>query len=472
MVRELFGVEPDAWQDEVLEAFPHCRRIAMKAAKGPGKTATLAWLGWNYLLTRPRPKIAATSVTGDNLADGLWTEMAKWQHRSPLLKAQFVWTKTRIFAAQHPEEWWMSARTYPKSASTEDQAAALSGLHADYTLFLIDEAGDIPPAVLVTAEATLASGKEGHIVIAGNTTSTQGMLYDAVVNHRALWQPISITGDPDDPKRSPRISREWAQELIDRYGRDHPYVMVNVLGQFPPSSFNTLLGLDDIREAQARSYRENDIERHPRILGVDVALYGDDASVIFPRQGLVAFNPERHRNIEPHLGAGRVASRWGDWDADAVFVDNTGGYGASWISHLRLMGRSPIGVGFAQAPNDPQYLNKRAEIYFLAANWIKEGGQLPPAHVPGMAELAAALTQTTYSAKKDKLVLEPKELVKDRIGYSPDDADALALTFSHPVAPRVMRPARRGTVSADYRPLTSYDQQRGGLRAEYRPMGH
>jgi flagellar biosynthesis GTPase FlhF len=98
MVRELFGVEPDPWQDEALRAFPTSPRLALRASKGPGKTATLAWLAWNFLLTRPRPKIAATSVTADNLSDGLWTEMAKWQAKSPLLQHLFQWTKTRIFA--------------------------------------------------------------------------------------------------------------------------------------------------------------------------------------------------------------------------------------------------------------------------------------------------------------------------------------------------------------------------------------
>ena len=56
-VRDQFGVEPDAWQLEVLEAFPHSPRLAMKACKGPGKTALLAWCAWNFLASRPHPKV-------------------------------------------------------------------------------------------------------------------------------------------------------------------------------------------------------------------------------------------------------------------------------------------------------------------------------------------------------------------------------------------------------------------------------
>ena len=96
-VREVFDVAPDPWQVEVLEAFPNHQRLAMKACKGPGKTAVEAWLAWNFLLTRIEPKVAAVSVTAENLADNLWSEMAKWQQRSALLKQRFEWTKTRIF---------------------------------------------------------------------------------------------------------------------------------------------------------------------------------------------------------------------------------------------------------------------------------------------------------------------------------------------------------------------------------------
>ena len=69
-VREVFDVVPDLWQDEVLAAFPRNQRFAMKACKGPGKTAVLTWLAWNFLAVNEDPKVAAASVSGD-LADNL-----------------------------------------------------------------------------------------------------------------------------------------------------------------------------------------------------------------------------------------------------------------------------------------------------------------------------------------------------------------------------------------------------------------
>lgn len=405
----------------------------MLACKGPGKTACLAWLAWNFLLTRPNPTITATSISGDNLADGLWTEMAKWQQKSELLKQFFTWQKTRIFANENPETWWMSARAWSKSATPQEQADTLAGRHSDYILFILDESGGIPDAVMVSAEAALASCKEGHILQAGNPTHLEGPLYRAATRDRKLWWLIEITGDPDDPLRSPRVSAQWAREQIEAYGRESPWILVNIFGKFPPSSLNTLIGPDDVAEAQRRSYRDHDIVGSPKILGVDVARMGDDSSVLFPRQGMVAFNPTRYRNIAGFEGAGIVARKWGDWGADAVFIDDTGGYGAAWIEALTQLGRAPIGVPFSGGANDRRYFNKRAEMYFEAVEWIKRGGQLPPANAEGSVELAAALTRTTYSFRGDKMLLEPKDLVKVRLGYSPDHADAFCLTFAQPV---------------------------------------
>jgi hypothetical protein len=459
-VREQFGVEPDPWQEEVLEAFPKSPRLAMKACKGPGKTAVEAWLAWNFLASRIDPKIAATSITSDNLADNLWAEMAKWQQRSAYLREHFEWTKSRIFCKSRPETWWMSARTWNRTADRSQQGNTLAGLHADNILFILDESGGIPDAVMATAEAALASCVDGHIVQAGNPTHLDGPLWRACTSERRLWHVTEITADPSDPKRSTRVKAEWAAQQIEKYGRDNPWVLVNVFGKFPPGSLNTLIGPDECRAAIERAYRPEDIERAPRVLGVDVARFGDDASVIFPRQGLVAFPPHKMRNVDGTQGAGAVARKAADWRVDAIFVDDTGGWGASWIDNLRLLGHAPIGVGFAARPNDPRYENKRTEMYFEAVQWIKNGGSMPD-----IPELVAAFSQTTYSFRGDRLLLEPKEQVKSRLGYSPDDADALALTFAQPVAGKQVfgdrtmaydawrTAGRRGRAITEYDPL-------------------
>lgn len=392
-------------------------------------TCTEAWLCWNFLLTRPHPKIAATSISADNLSDNLWTEMAHWQNKSKLLSQAFTWTKTRIFATDHPETWWMSARTWNKSADKQQQSATLAGLHAEYIMFVLDESGGIPDAVMASAEAALSTCTEGHLLQGGNPTNLDGPLYRACTSERNLWKVYEMTGDPDDPNRSARVSVEWARSQIEKYGKDNPWVLVNVFGKFPPSSFNALIGPDELQAAVKRRYRPAEFSAHPMILGIDVARFGDDSSIIFPRQGLQAFNPFQYRNLDGTQGAEHTIHKWNDLEADACFIDNTGGFGASWIDNLYRLGKSPIGVHFSQDPISPKYYNKRAEIVFECIEWIKRGGALPD-----IPELINALTVTTYTFKGDKLLIEPKEDVKQKLnGMSPDHMDALCLTFSMPV---------------------------------------
>lgn len=456
-VRDNFGAEPDSWQVEILRAFPNNQRIAMKAAKGCGKSTILAWLAWNFLATRPHPKIAATSITSDNLSDGLWTEMAKWQHRSAFLKEEFEWTKTRIFNRKCPQTWWMSARTWPKSADTSQQADTLAGLHADYLLFILDEVGGIPDAVMVAAEAGLSTGTETKIVIAGNPTHVEGPLYRAATVDRGRWFIKEITGDPDDPNRSSRIDIEWARDQIAKYGKDSPWVLVNVFGRFPPVSINALLGPDDISAATNRHYNEDAYSFAQKRLGIDVARFGDDKTIIFPRQGLVAFKPVEMRNARTNDIAARVVVSKEKFESELEFIDATGGYGAGVADSLIQMGHTPIEVNFSGKPNDSRFFNKRSEIWWNLAEWIKRGGS-----IPDVPEIGKALTAATYTLHNGKFRVEEKDQIKKRLnGFSPDEVDALALTFSIPEAP-----AQFKLPGGTFLPLERSEAQRGNIIRE------
>lgn len=434
-VRECFGVEPDAWQVEFLRAVAAKNRIAAKACKGPGKTAVLSWCGWWFLACFPHPKIATTSITADNLRDGFWTEMSKWQQKSPFLMAAFQWTATRIYAKDHPTTWWMSARAWAKGASAEQQSDTLAGLHADYILFILDEAGGIPDAVMAAAEAALANaGSEmapnavAKLLICGNPTHLSGPLYRACSKERHLWHVIEITGNPDDPMRSPRISIKWAREQIEKYGADNPWVLVNVFGRFPPSSINALLGPDDVAAAMARHYPISAYINSPKALGVDVARQGDDRSVLFPRQGLVAYKPKILRIPNGREVAGHVAQSITKWQPDVVNIDATGGYGFAVIEPLQEWSYAVNEIQFGSTAFSAQFFNRRTEMLWNMAQWIKGGGA-----IPNIPELVPELCALTYTFKKDKIMVVPKEIIKEEIGVSPDLCDALALTFAVPV---------------------------------------
>jgi phage terminase large subunit len=476
-VNENFNVDPDPWQIDVLNTvgggYNTVRRVGMKACTGPGKTAVLAWIGWHRLgcfgEKNKHPKGAALSITRDNLKDNLWPEMASWRNKSEYLSAAFTATKERIYANDHSESWFLSARSFPKDADKEAIGRALSGLHSPFPFLLLDEIGDMPQTVGQTAEQIFTgSPVDALIAAAGNPTSTTGLLYQICTKLRDKWHMTTITADPDDPKRTPRVSVELAREQIKDFGRDNPWVMATILGLFPPVGFNSLIGIEDLETAMKRFYRITDYNFAAKILGVDVAREGDDRSVICPRQGLVAFKPKIFRNVRSNILAGHVAQAEDKWNADGVIVDGTGGYGSGVIDAGQTMGRSWHDCQFAGKPFSPKFANKRAEILFTFADWIVKGGALP-----NLPELTREMTAITYTFQGDAFLVEPKKMIKARLGISTDLTDGYATTFAYPIAQRVRVPQDVHTgAKGEYDPVAraSMLMEQTGGRGDFNPF--
>jgi len=446
-VHEVFGVTLDAWQEQALESVgggtnPR-RRLMLKACTGPGKSAVLAWIGWHRLLCfagrGDHPKGAALSGEGrDNLRDNLWSELAKWRNRSELLQQVFEWTKERIFARDHAETWFLSARSYPKDANPDAIGRSLSGLHCGYPFVLLDETGNMPIQVGQKAAQIFTGGTiDGLIAGAGNPTSTGHLLYHVATHQREIWQIITVTADPDDPNRTPRVDAAHAKEQIELYGRDNPWVMATILGLFPSGGINTLMGPDDVEAAMSRSLEEDHYAWAQKRLGVDVARFGDDRSVIFPRQGLMAFRPEILRKQDTTAIAAAVVTKKLDWRSDREFIDDSGHWGHGVLDNVKAGGYEPAAVLFEAPPfSDQTCKNRRAEMWIAMSKWVKGNGVLPK-----MPELVKELSAPTYSFVQGKFLLEPKDLIKKRLGFSPDLGDGLALTFAEPDVPKEFRPA-------------------------------
>lgn len=461
-----FKVDMDHWQVDSAQfiggkEFKPRRRVAMKACTGPGKSAMLAWAGWYRLVCfgspSSFPKGAAISGEGrDNLRDNLWTELYKWQQRSEFLKEAFTWNKEQI-TNKDRSDWFLSARSYPKSANSEEIGRALSGLHSEFPFILLDETGSMPIQVGQKATQIFTGGvKDALIMQAGNPTATDGMLYNSCTTEADIWDVVTITADPDDPKRTPRVDIDHAREMIDKYGRDNPWVMATILGEFPPGGINTLIALNDVEHAMRRKPADEGWKLAQKRLGIDVARFGDDRTVIFPRQGMVSFNYVEMRNARTTDIAARVIQAKTKWEGEIEYVDGTGGYGGGVIDSMIQGGYSPIEVLFNGKADDARYYNKRTEMWFRMAEWVKRG------ILPNCGTLKKELVAPTYTYKNGKMLLEPKDQIKERLGFSPDVADALALTFCHPEMPakseldiykEKMFGGQTGKAKTDYDPL-------------------
>lgn len=454
-VDEQFKVELDAWQEEALLAFAspdeEMRRISLQACAGPGKSAVLAWCAWWFISCWgervEHPKGAAVAITRDNLKDNFWAELAKWHNVSPYLSNAFTWTSGRIFANDHPETWFISARSWPKSASADEQGKTLSGLHSKYVAVFVDESGAIPTTVLRAAEQALSRAAFGKIIQAGNPISLEGMLYAAATALRHLWTVLKVTGDPKNPKawvNSPRLGdgpRKWAEEQIETYGRDNPWVKAYILGEFPPASINQLLSLEEVEAAMNLKVRPESYANAEKRLGVDVARFGDDRTVIFPRQGICAFKPVVMRAANTTNIAARVMMAEDQWGSHLTLIDDSGHWGHGVYDNMLTAGRNVLAVLFEDKAIDPRYGNRRAEMWLEMAKAIRHGTKLPK-----IEGLVGELTAPTYTFVGGKFMLEPKDQIKKRLGHSPDLADGLALTYALPdrPAPELARWVRGG----------------------------
>lgn len=99
--REVVRFEPDEWQRKSLMDLAENPKVTIKSGQGVGKTGLEAVALLWFLTCFLCPRVVATAPTKQQLHDVLWSEVAKWQERSPLLKEILKWTKTYIYIFRH-----------------------------------------------------------------------------------------------------------------------------------------------------------------------------------------------------------------------------------------------------------------------------------------------------------------------------------------------------------------------------------
>lgn len=476
-VREQFAAEPDEWQKDVLASVALDPKVAMSACKGPGKSCVLAWIVWWFLVCHYDAQVVCVSITRDNLRDNLWKEIATWGSKSALVVSMFNIGKERIENKTRPVQWWVSARGFAQDADQTQQANTLAGLHNPDVMIVLDELGDYPVGVLAAAEAIFATkGQNARLVCAGNPTSTKHALH-TVVSNPTGWKLITITGDPDDPKRSPRISLDWAKAEIAKHGRDNPWIMVNILGEFPPGGSMQLIPSNLVTAAMRRDVPARAYMGDARIWGIDPARFGDDEIVLMRRQGILARRAITWRNKNGTQLGDAIAheihehTKRGE-KPDAIFID-VGSVGSSAYDRLCVLGFEHLvqPVDFGGGADRPDiYANKRAEMWILMKDWLTK----VKACLPNDPILAAELQGPEYDFrvvhKQTVYILEAKADMKTRGVQSPNRADALCLTFAAPVEPHSQEERERANPKArakmDYDPLEFLTKP----RTEYDPL--
>jgi hypothetical protein len=439
-----YGCEygPDAWACELLEDIGrqvHDRgfdgvtpvapiQFAVSSGHGIGKSAMAAWLTLWIMSTRPHSKGVVTANTGEQLSSKTWAGVAAWLSRA-VNKHWFTITTgkgaMKLVHNEFPESWRVDAQT-----SREENSESFAGLHAASSTpwYLFDEASAIPAKIWEVAEGGKTDGEPMHFAF-GNPTRNTGAFAECFGKQRHRWITRQI-----DSRNVAITNKALLKGWVDDFGEDSDFVRVRVRGVFPRASTAQFIPRDLVDGAMARNTAIDRPIGRTAVVGVDVARFGDDSSVIFTRIGRdgISVPPKRFRGLDTMQMAARVSEHISMLEAlglrVVVFVDG-GGVGGGVVDRLRQLNRDVIEVQFGGRPDDPQkYANKRAEMWGKVKDWLPIGG------LPHDETLATDLTSVEYGFRPDDtILLESKESMKKRGLASPDDGDALALTFAQPV---------------------------------------
>jgi phage terminase large subunit len=428
------GFVPSAQQADLLKNIGRDKRSTVRSGHGTGKDACAAVIITWFMVTRPYAKVICTAPTARQLADILWSEISKWLRKS-VVADEFVIQKDKIFNKAAPKEWWCRAVSASAKASKEDQQETLAGFHGDHMLIVVDEASGVLDPVFIPLEGAMTQ-EDNRCLLIGNPTKNTGYFHDTQFHPEISkkWKKYHW-----DSRESTNVSKDMVDYFRDKYGEDSNVYRVRVAGEPPLDDANTYIPL-----SWAMQCVGNDIEVDedwPIILGVDVARYGEDDSVILPRQGNVILPWERFNGMNTIALARHIGMTFKEMECSYAGIDEIGIGGGVVDWHHD----DPLGIGRDQAwgvdvhssSSDPKkYYRLRDEIWaMMRDNCMRRKYSFPDKMVrmAGMdinigQELANELAAPTYSLERGPLKIESKKEMKARGVMSPNIADAVGMT--------------------------------------------
>jgi len=421
-VRQVLNAEPDDWQVDTLQDLADHPRVAVRSGHGVGKTALEAWALLWFMFTRPFPKVPCTAPTRQQLYDILWAEAAKWMERALVLKPYFEWQKTRIVQRQHPERWFAVARTANKPEN-------LAGFHEDHLLFIVDEGSGVADSIFETIEGALTTA-DAKLLICGNPTKNSGEFYDAFFKNRSLYRVRKVACSD-----SPRVSPEYRKRLVQKYGENSDIVRVRADGEFPKAEPDTFIPLELV---EAATMREVELEG-PLEIGVDVARFGDDETVLAARVGMKHVRLDVYQGQDTMVTTGRAVAMAKELMQEygkpkcVVKIDDDG-VGGAVTDRLREVVREEglrievIDCHNGGVPEDKEHYEDWGSESWAHLRDLLQKGEV---ELINDEDLVGQLSTRKYTlTSRGKIKLESKKDMKKRGLRSPDRADAVVLAFA------------------------------------------
>jgi hypothetical protein len=451
-------------QKEILNSLVNNRKTGVRSCHDSGKSFTASIATSFWLDTHPlgQARVITTAPTYDQVKGILWVEINQLRAQAP---------PHTLPGKTNQTEWWIGSYLAAMGRKPSDyNPAAFQGMHARFMLIIIDEASGVTPALFNAAE-TLATNEHARILAIGNPDDPQSMFAEINANPEkfgyhiikiAAWDTPNFTGEA---QQLPPLVREsllhplWVEERKQAWGEDNPFYISKVEAEFPEIDQQSIIKHHDLIMARIpRS--ERDLSHTPHkltqrdeqiinataqqpTLGVDVAgsESGDEtiARLILPPNLPTA--EFRFRSSDPEKVADFIYTTILATNPKQVAIDAIGvGFGI--IGLVRALLRARIeeqpelpeikvnALNSAQSANSPKiYGNTRAELWW-ETRLMFQNGLIDTSQAEDRDNLEAQLVIPRYYIRKGRIWVEDKNEIRQRIGRSPDNADAFLYALS------------------------------------------
>jgi hypothetical protein len=407
-------------------------------------TAVGAMLTLLYLMILPDCRILITSPSSQQLRRVFYAEIRKWHRKMPKQFQEFYELTIETIKYTNSERYENFASMVTASVENKE---ALQGGHAENYIIIADEASGISEEAFDILLGTLSTGLGGRFIQVSNPVRSSGRFYQIFQNSLGRWNLLYFSAFD-----SPNVNKEWIEDMKETYGEDSDLYRMRVLGKFPRVGVAQYISADIVEECLRNNLEFKDYCNYPKVMGVDIARFGDDKTAFVVRQGPKLVEIKIYKGLDTMEVASRIVEFQSAHQCSAIFVDSVG-IGAGVFDRCKDLNLPVVEVVVSNKSSEPNvYSNLRAQLWGELKKWLSNGADLPVSCRDRDIDLPAELTSMEYFYNlKMQLQLMSKKDLKKKGHASPDISDAIALTFaSHAYeatpARRVKKKVRRANV--------------------------
>lgn len=420
-------------------------RLAISSGNGAAKTAFGAMTNLMIMYTQ-RYRARLTANTDPQMKSVVWPEYDIWFRHARFQEHFFEKFGTSIKAKNDElaETWRIDTVTWAVEAP-----ASISGLHnkGGAVGYTFEEAPGIPSVIFDYTRGAFTDTNTIKLFMAFGNSDDPESKFEQLMSS-PLWNSRRI-----DTRDLDYMDKKFIDDILTECNgnEDHDEFRVRVRGMPRKTSKDSIISNENVMAAfgRAKNFDKDQVALLPVIITCDAAWTGGDDTCISYRQGHYSCLLEKYK-LDKNAGDTHMLTylKLCHWEtklgADAIFIDQAEGTAIYTLavnagkSHWEL-------VSFASSPNDTpepkesEYANIRAQMYYEFNKWLLKGGILDSREPEWKDAIVKQLCWAKGSRHKvtTKKLVEAKIDIKQRVGQSPDIADAFVLTAARQVPERL-----------------------------------